>query len=382
MFLSKSVKTGALMPKSDDYNEARKLLNRLSSEERSRLFVEYCPDTLTPPSRLKCDDLKKAENWFWKRIGESRTMREKNARIRIFMIFMLLRYGGLRISEIFQITSGDMNLETGFIIAGAAGAKRLAPLPHSICARIRKVCADWMDFHLIEYPLRCDPGQVRRSLAYCSEACGLENGALNASSMRRYRGRELERNGANAELTDIFLGRTRMPPHLEPDMARELITKIVNKEDAQKTSARNRITGRIKSVNRDGILILATLETEAGPLQAIITEASCDMLGIYPGQDIAAIIKATWVKTSMAGSQRSGFFNMYEGTVKEVRQDLTARETIIRISENIALCSLAPLPGANTSFAEFSQPEDVGEICNGMKTCAYFSPYSVILAPV
>jgi molybdopterin-binding protein len=60
-------------------------------------------------------------------------------------------------------------------------------------------------------------------------------------------------------------------------------------------SARNRLTGTVRSVESDGVMAL--VEVEAGPflVTAAITRDSVEELGLAPGVQATAVVKATSV---------------------------------------------------------------------------------------
>ena len=60
-------------------------------------------------------------------------------------------------------------------------------------------------------------------------------------------------------------------------------------------SARNRVTGVVRSVQVDGLL--AQVELEAGPFRvvAVITREAVEELGLEPGSPATALVKATSV---------------------------------------------------------------------------------------
>jgi molybdopterin-binding protein len=60
-------------------------------------------------------------------------------------------------------------------------------------------------------------------------------------------------------------------------------------------SARNRFTGVVRSVESDGVMAL--VELEAGPflVTAAVTRDSIDELGLVPGVEATAVVKATSV---------------------------------------------------------------------------------------
>ncbi len=67
-------------------------------------------------------------------------------------------------------------------------------------------------------------------------------------------------------------------------------------------SARNRIAGVVTEVKADGVMAL--VEIEAGPylLAAAITRDAVEELGLAPGVDVVATIKATSVMVSRGGT--------------------------------------------------------------------------------
>ena len=70
-------------------------------------------------------------------------------------------------------------------------------------------------------------------------------------------------------------------------------------------SARNRFSGRVVSVEVDGVMAL--VEIEAGPyvLAAAITRDAVDELALVPGVAVVATIKATSVMVSREGDASS-----------------------------------------------------------------------------
>jgi molybdopterin-binding protein len=60
-------------------------------------------------------------------------------------------------------------------------------------------------------------------------------------------------------------------------------------------SARNRLTGTVRRIKREGLL--AQVELDAGPFRivAVITREAADSLGLEPGTQATAVVKATSV---------------------------------------------------------------------------------------
>lgn len=60
-------------------------------------------------------------------------------------------------------------------------------------------------------------------------------------------------------------------------------------------SGRNQLQGKVTAVERDGLLAQVTLEVSGGRVTAIITRDAADELGLVPGAEASALIKATSV---------------------------------------------------------------------------------------
>jgi molybdopterin-binding protein len=58
-------------------------------------------------------------------------------------------------------------------------------------------------------------------------------------------------------------------------------------------SARNQLRGRVRSLRSEGLMIEVTMELAPQEIVAVITKASADRLGLSPGVDALAVIKAT-----------------------------------------------------------------------------------------
>src|SRR5919204_6164053 len=73
------------------------------------------------------------------------------------------------------------------------------------------------------------------------------------------------------------------------------IDRLRRRERPRDLSARNRLAGVVRRIDREGLL--AQVELEAGPFRvvAVITREAADQLGLEPGVPATAVIKATSV---------------------------------------------------------------------------------------
>jgi molybdopterin-binding protein len=65
--------------------------------------------------------------------------------------------------------------------------------------------------------------------------------------------------------------------------------------DAERLSARNRFSGVVRSVEVDGIVGLVQIEAGPHVITAVITRAAIEELGLEPGVEATALVKATSV---------------------------------------------------------------------------------------
>jgi molybdopterin-binding protein len=87
---------------------------------------------------------------------------------------------------------------------------------------------------------------------------------------------------------------------VSPEEVRRLTGRPQRHETGRKLSARNRMTGVVRSVEVDGVMAL--VEIEAGPflITAAVTRDSVQELALAPGVEATATVKATSVMVERA----------------------------------------------------------------------------------
>ena len=79
-------------------------------------------------------------------------------------------------------------------------------------------------------------------------------------------------------------------------VAKTEIDRLLGREEQHELSARNRFHGIIREVKVDGLLAQVELETTGSSrVVAVITREAAEQLGLAPGQDATAVVKATSV---------------------------------------------------------------------------------------
>ena len=74
------------------------------------------------------------------------------------------------------------------------------------------------------------------------------------------------------------------------------VDRLLGHEEQHELSARNRFRGIVRDVKVDGLLAQVELETtRPARVVAVITREAAEELGLAPGQDATAVVKATSV---------------------------------------------------------------------------------------
>ena len=118
-----------------------------------------------------------------------------------------------------------------------------------------------------------------------------------------------------------------------------------------RTSARNQFWGRISKVRKGAVNAEVILDVPGiGAIAASITNASVEALGLHPGQEACAVIKASSVIIALADPPpRTSARNLFRGTVAqcvagavngEVTLDLAEGKTITATITNESIHAL------------------------------------------
>ncbi|OXY83037.1 TOBE domain-containing protein [Oceanimonas doudoroffii] len=130
------------------------------------------------------------------------------------------------------------------------------------------------------------------------------------------------------------------------------------------TSARNQFFAQVTSVGRRDLSHQVGLRLNGGAtLLADITERSCRRLGLIPGKEVLALIKAPWV-TIETGSGKTP--NRLAGTVSAVMAGDRFNEVMLTLDQGGEICALRPIHETLPAL--------------GARAFACFAPEQVILA--
>lgn len=374
---------GSGMEKNKNREEMAALLRTLSSADRAwlrqRLMRRDSTALLQDTGRISPRELLAVESWLWEKASAARGPREKRPRLRMWLIFMLLRYAALRLVEIFNLRPPHLDLQEGIIRVpdGDGTPGREVPLPLTVSRRLRRVLEDPALFPESQDLMRCDASYVRRCLQQCGAACGLPKGLLSARALRHSRALELGRQGLPLPVVDIFLGRRAAPGQssivrCDPQEARRLLREQLQRERPMKTSARNVFQGRITSLRQTGILVEVVLRTAGGlRIVSLITDESCRTLALTEGKLVNASVKAPWVLVSPGELPKNSSppaENCFLGVVEKVREDQMVAEVVVALPEGSLVCAI-----------QSCCLESSAALKAGQKATVLFKSFSVIL---
>lgn len=136
------------------------------------------------------------------------------------------------------------------------------------------------------------------------------------------------------------------------------------------TSARNQFFARVTSLDPTDISrkVCLTMQDDT-PLYADITERSCQRLGLVPGKEVLALIKAPWVTLSANAALIAKDDNRLSGTINAVIPGEEFDEVTLQLDLGEELCAL--LPKAAQQAITWQK---------GDRAYAHFAPSQVILA--
>jgi len=145
--------------------------------------------------------------------------------------------------------------------------------------------------------------------------------------------------------------------------------QLIRRFDMQ-TSARNQFLGKVTTVKTGPINAEVILDIGGGDqLAAIITHDSVDHLGLEPGMEAYALVKAPWVILTTDDSLKTSARNRLCGTVVRCQEGAVNAEVIIE------------LPGGKTvaSIVTNDSIQSLG-LKVGVRACALIKASHIILA--
>lgn len=341
------------------FEKISKQLPLLNDKEKSWLIRELLSSQWLNEND-KSKELAACEQWLF----NWRENAARESRNRVLLIFMLLRYGALRYSEIISLKKEDLDLQAALLHVSGRYA-RVVPIPFMAAQRMLIPLHEniWNPYR--DNLLYCDPSQLRRSFSGCAQKLGFSPKFLSISNLRSLRCNELEREGIHQDLIKYFLygSYNNIMKFRHPD---QLLQNLIQKPEIKiRTSARNSFNGKIIEIKPEGILVKVTIETQDKlRVTAIITQTSKKNLELTLNKNVVAIVKAPMVKIY----QQEKPENCYKCTIEKIYKDNDHMEILAALPQGTQFCSV---------YANGYRPPM--NIRNGDHIWIGFDAYSVII---
>lgn len=139
-----------------------------------------------------------------------------------------------------------------------------------------------------------------------------------------------------------FLERLGADPQLESLL--QLMERL-----SLRSSARNQLPGQVVAIHAEGLNDRVEFRLAGGQLlRALITHASTERLGLQPGVELCALVKAPWVRLQAADAVASVNDNRLSGRLGELRRDAGHCEALVELEgggQLVAVLSDAQVEG-------------------------------------
>lgn len=311
---------------------------------------------LPVPDSERCLDtrqLQDLEQSFRQWVKSSKRADHRNARDRILLMFLIIRYTGARLNEVLSLNlSQDFDQDNNTICfckghGGKEANARKVQIPDTVSAEIQSITSDSESKWPGGSVLRIDPAHVRRKFYEQAVRIGLHSSLGTPETIRKSRAVELMRSNMPLQVVQKILG------HSTPNLAASYVdfsdTEIgqvakyfADRENNRKTSARNSFYGKITAIQKAEIQTLVEVVTMSGNrITAIITNGSLARLGLRPGMLVTAEVKAPWIQLCRNKSAPDcSADNIFQGTVCQITKNRATAEIVVRLPDETELCAI------------------------------------------
>lgn len=326
-------------------------------------------------AHLNIRQLDLLEKTFLQRANQARVLGHWLSRRRLWLIFVLVRHGGLRLGEAIELDDArDLNLDTGQVRVRGAHPRTVLLSP-ALLPELRQFLAHDLVAARQGKLTQLDPGYIRRNFYARAKEIGLPPDLASPRALRMARAIELIHNGMPLPAIQQYLGQpslvnTAQLLNYSEDEIKRITRHYLQREARLKTSARNVFPGQVCSIARDNFLVDVRLNSFSGlQLAAIITAESMDNLQLSLGKTVVATVKAPFVQLARANHPIKNTVNKFAGRVERIANTEILSEVVVALPEGGTCCSVT----CTDSLAEL-------ELQEGRRVCLFFNALSVVLA--
>ena len=333
----------------------------------------YMPPSINAP-HLSTREMDELDRTFRARVEESRHASHRLSRQRLWLIFLLLRHGALRLGEVLGLDDEKaVNLEDG-ILHVPGPHSRDVPLPRHLIPELRRF------FALPSVAARrgelthLDPGYVRRNFYARARECNLPPELASPRALRQSRAVELIRSGMPLPAVQKLLGQPSLEStgeflaYTDADI-KDMTRHYLQREAKLKTSARNVFPGQVESLRQSGFLVEVRLRSFGGlAVTALITQESMERMELTPEKTVIATVKAPLVTLCRDQGRPTSASNRFSGTVLRINRSELICAVVARLDEGSRVCALITTERA-----------DELELAPDMPVTIQFEAFSVVL---
>lgn len=359
-------------------NQSRFAPKRVDSREANHGRI------VSIPKEGQCLDavqLGRLEQAFRKWADDSPREDVRNARQRILIIFLLIRFTGAKLNEVLALNPvEDIDIKGNAVVLHNSDADkdnkhRRVQISETLSKEIQAVLSKPF---LQESPLDLfdiDPGFVRRKFYERAQDCGFPKRLGGPEMIRKARAVEMMQGNLPLPAVQKMLGHST--PNLTSSYVSfsaddiEQVTKLfMDREAARKTSARNSFFGKIQAIQRGDIQSRVVLTTISGySITTVITNDSLELLALKEGRLITAEVKAPWVILHGGDEEpKCSAENRFNGVVERISKGQVNTEYSVRIADGTVLCAVVSTESAQCLSIE-----------PGEQVWALFNCFSVVL---
>lgn len=313
----------------------------------------YTPPSVNAP-HLTTRELNVLDEAFRTRTNETRHPSHRLSRLRLWLVFLLLRHAALRLGEALNLDDeNDIDLDAGLLHVSGGHARDI-PLPRQLVPELRLFFAQPLVSARRGQLTRLDPGYVRRNFYARAKECGVAPDLSAPRALRQSRAVELIQGGMPLPAVQKFLGQPSLEStgeflaYTDADI-KSMTRHFLHREARLKTSARNIFPGRVTAIRQSGFMVEVGVTSFTGlNLVAVITQESLESLQLAKGKTVIATVKAPWVilsrdKISVKTSAR----NRFSGKVSRLNRSDIVCEVVVDLLEGSLACALITTESAD-----------------------------------
>lgn len=303
------------------------------------------------------------------------------ARRRILIIFLLVRYTGVKLNEVLALNPfEDIDFNDRTVLfrredPPEKNVSRKVQISDALALEIQEALSDPLFRESLKNRFDVDPGFVRRKFYERAEACGFPKKISGPEMVRKARAVELMLGNMPLPAVQKMLGHSTLnltASHISfsAEDIQQVTRLFIDRESLRKTSARNSFFGKIQAIRKGSIQSLVTLTTVSGcQVTSVITNNSLEQLALKKGQVVSAEVKAPWIILYSGKEEpRVSAENRFNGVIECVSIGRVNTEYTVRLPDGTALCAVVATESANRLCLTPGDP-----------VWAVFNCYSIVL---